>query len=158
MRISVMAMTVVTTRRNANAPASKVADSTPVIGACGILNPVLRDCELVNRHKSALHASGAAITRPAHRFSFLRTLHCATCTKAQKCPFFCINLDPEGEECEERRKQAATGLDGDHDPAVVLQEEAGIVRNDTRLIRLRHIGEDHVHHANKHSSAMGVQE
>ena len=62
----------------------------------------------------------------------------------------------DGQVRGEGRKNPATGLDGDHDPAVVLQEEAGIVRDDTRLVRLSHIGEDHVHHADEHSSAMGV--
>ena len=41
-----------------------------------------------------------------------------------------------------------------HYPAVVLQEEAGVVRHDARLVRLGHVREDAIHHANQHTSAV----
>lgn len=45
------------------------------------------------------------------------------------------------------------GLDGDDHTSLVLQEEVGVVTDDTGLIGLGNIGEDDIHHGHKHTVA-----
>jgi hypothetical protein len=50
----------------------------------------------------------------------------------------------------------AGGLDGDDEVASVLDEHRGVEAENTGLIWLSHIGEDHVNHGHEHSVLLGV--
>jgi len=50
----------------------------------------------------------------------------------------------------------AAGLDGDHEVATVLNEVGSVKAEDTSLIGLGHIGEDHVDHGDEHAVLLGV--
>ena len=50
----------------------------------------------------------------------------------------------------------AIGLDRHDDPAALLQEQMRIQSYDARLIRLRHVGEHYVDHADEHAVFEGV--
>lgn len=48
------------------------------------------------------------------------------------------------------------GLDGDEDTTTLLEEHVGVETDDTGLVRLGNVGEDHVNHGDKHAVAERV--
>ncbi|GIX61315.1 amino acid adenylation domain-containing protein [Babesia caballi] len=50
----------------------------------------------------------------------------------------------------------AVGLDRDDEPAARLQKVVGVDGDDAGLVRLRHVGKDHVDHADEHAVPQGL--